>query len=138
MGGSTVCDRTEPDAGGQAGEAVKRTAHAWESAEGRWCLTITTFPPTSSAQDHHYHLIPERGEGGRAFTLIDVMGDGTRPVYRVALTADRPMCSCPDSIREPGKLCPILSALLALQARGKLDKVLPPPVNAAGRKGGAA
>jgi hypothetical protein len=106
-----------------AGAKPKRQARLWDSGNG-WVLTITTWPPRSAAVDTHYHLSALASDWGRAFRLVKVTDDGTRPVYAVNLSADGPTCDCKG--HERWGHCKHVESLLALQAKGKLD-ALPAP-----------
>jgi hypothetical protein len=114
------------------GRPVKRTCRVWEAGAGhRWVLTLTELPPRAAAVDTHYHLLPVASDRGRAFALAKVAGGG-RPGYHVNLAADGPTCDCKGHLAH-GR-CKHVEALLALQARGQLDRVRGP----AARAGGAA
>ena len=63
---------------------------------------------------------------GRAFRAAHLQADGGA-CYDVNLGADSPSCSCAGNTYRTNQPCKHLTALLALQARGRLDQIAPPP-----------
>jgi len=110
---------------------VKRTCEVWNAGGGRWVMTLTFWHPRRAAEDLHYHLTAIPSDWGRAFEVRKLAADGGE-VYHVNLSDAAETCDCLG--HEHHGHCKHVSALLALQSRGKLDAV-----QAAARvEGGAA
>jgi hypothetical protein len=101
----------------------KRQARLWFTGLN-WCLTLTEWHATASATDTHYLTAKLPSDYGLSLALVKVTDGADRPTYHVLLNADAPSCDC-KGFERWGR-CKHLSALLALQAEGKLD-ALPAP-----------
>jgi hypothetical protein len=117
--------------GGASKAKEERACQVWNAGGGRWVLQLTYWRPRRSAEDQFYHLTAIASDWGRAFEVRKLAADGGE-IYHVNLTSDGTTCDCKG--HERWGHCKHAEALVALQARGKLDDVRPPAV----AKGGAA
>ena len=86
-------------------------------------LTLSQFFPRRSAIDTHYFLRAVPCQlGGLGFEVEHLQADGGA-VYHARLDGAKSTCDCPGF--EHHRRCKHVSALLALQAKGKLPA--PPP-----------
>lgn len=102
---------------------TKRSACCWNAGGNRWVLQLTYFFARRSAVDSFYHLRPIPADYGAGYELRKLEADGGE-VYHVLLAGKNSTCDCAGATFHPhGLPCKHLSALLALDARGKLPKV---------------
>lgn len=107
----------------------KRTASLWDAgtdADPKWVLTVTTWPTLYAAVCDHYHITAVPSPQGKAYRLDKVVDDPNEPVvYVTRLAAKGPSCTC-KGWQHHGSCKHVLS-LLALTAKGTLDRLPPAP-----------